>query len=155
MTDNVFNIDIKKLAMLLLPIKLRQARLFALLRAMVTPVSSLHYKFTVKRDANIYKLKHNSQVCYLRAALNDSFDVEKRRIKIFDGNQYARNYIYTRGEEKPKHLGTMYLYDRADYSDTGVDFIVEVPAETYRKYEMEALIDFYRLASKRYKIVQV
>lgn len=153
--SKVFDIDIKKLTVLLLPISLRKPRTVALLRAMVMPLVNLHYRFTVKRTADLYQLGHNSQVCYLRAALNDTFDVEQRRIRIIEGNQYRRNYIYTRGEEKPAYLGAMYLYDRADYADTGVDFIVEVPAGTHDKYRMQALIDFYRLASKRYKIVTV
>ncbi len=153
--SKVFDIDIKKLTVLLLPIALRKSRIVALLRSMVMPLVSLHYLFMVKRTADLYKLEHNSQVCYLRAALNDHFDNNARRIRIIDGNQYKRNYIYTRGEEKPVYLGTTFLYDRADYADTGVDFIVEVPTEAYRQYEMQALIDFYRLASKRYKIIQI
>ncbi len=151
----VFEIDVKKLVVLMLPINLRRPRLKSFLWAMVAPLISLHYRFIQKRTSDLYKLNHNSQVCYLRAALNDIFDVQARRIEILDGNQYLRSYIYTRGEEKPVFLGTIYLRARADYSDTGVDFIVQVPGETYKKYEMQALIDFYRLASKRYKIVQV
>ncbi|WP_461632732.1 hypothetical protein [Labilibaculum euxinus] len=153
--SKVFDIDIKKLIILLLPIDLRKSKIVAFLRAMATPVASLRYRFIVKRTADLYKLNHNSQVCYLRAALNDNFDVEERRIRIIDGNQYNRNYIYTRGEEKPEFIGAIFLRDRADYADTGVDFIVEVPEGIYDQYRMQALIDFYRLASKRYKIVQV
>ena len=87
------------------------------------------------------------------SALNDKFDVSLRRIKITDGNRFQRQYIYTRGEQKPKFLGTIYLYERADYGDTGVDFIVLVPRGLlYNEFEMKYLIDFYKLASKRYKI---
>ena len=47
----------------------------------------------------------------------------------------------------------MYLRDDADYGDTGVDFIVLVPVGLqYNDYEMCYIIDFYKLASKRYKI---
>ena len=89
----------------------------------------------------------------MRKALNDRFDITERRIRIVDGNRYQRQYIYTRGEQKPKYLDTIYLYDRADYGDTGVDFIVLIPRGLrYNKFEMESLIDFYKLASKRYKI---
>ncbi len=153
--SKVFDIDIKKLTVLLLPTFLRKAKMIAWLHSLVTPLVSLCYLFQQKREKDLYKLNHNGQVCYLRGALNDAFDFELRRIKILDGNSYKRNYIYTRGEQKPKHLGIMYLHERADYSDTGVDFIVEVLRETYRENEMKALIDFYRLASKRYKIIQV
>ena len=50
-------------------------------------------------------------------------------------------------------MGIIYLYERADYGDTGVDFIVLVPRGLqYNEFEMKYLIDFYKLASKRYKI---
>ncbi len=153
--SKVYDIDIKKLAVLLLPTFLRKAIMVAWLHCLVTPLVSLHYTFMQKRKNDLYNLNHNGQVCYLRAALNDAFDIEERRIRIVEGNSYKRQYIYTRGEQKPKYLGVMYLHGRADYDDTGVDFIVEVPTDTYRENEMKSLIDFYRLASKRYKIVQV
>lgn len=153
--SKVYDIDIKKLSVLLLPTFLRKAKMVAWLHGLVTPLVSLHYAFQQKRNADLYNLNHNGQVCYLRGVLNDAFDVEQRRIKITDGNTYRRQYIYTRGEKKPKYLGKIYLHERGDYSDESVDFIVVAPREIYRENEMKALIDFYRLASKRYKIVNV
>lgn len=153
--NKIFNIDLNKLAILLLPLALRKAMVVALTRAFVAPLISLYYTFIQKRSKDLYSLTHNGQVCKLRAALNDNFDVEDRRIKIVDANSFKRTYLYTRGEEKPTWLGTTYIYERSDYGDTGVDFIVKVPRSTYDQHRMEALIDYYRLASKRYKIVQV
>ncbi len=153
--SKVYDIDVKKLAVLLLPTFLRKAKLVAWLHCLVTPLVSLHYAFVQKREADLYNLDHNGQVCYLRGVLNDAFDAELRRIKIIDGNRYKRQYIYTRGEKKPKYLGKTYLHQRTDYSDANVDFIVEVPKEIYRENEIIALVDFYRLASKKYKISQV
>lgn len=154
MYNKVFEINFAKLAVLLLPLALRKTLMIALNKAMVQPITSLHYQFMQKRTKDNYQLAHNSQVCYLQAALNDSFDVEARRIIITDGNKFKRSYIYTRAENKTKWLGTFSLYARADYADTGIDFIVEVPTETYNKHGMEALINKYRLASKRYQIIQ-
>ena len=134
------------------------------LQVLIAPIKSLHYNFIVKRDLDNYKLKHNGQVCYLRSALNDAFDPSDRRIKITDGNRFTPQYIYTEAEEKPTYLGEMYLRDDSVYEDTGVDFIVLLPLEVwndyktqirigeYRFYDIESVIDFYRLASKRYKI---
>ncbi len=147
------NIDIKKLVVLLLPTFLRHRKIVAWLHSLVTPLSVLHNDFMRVREKHLYELNHNGQVCYLRKVLNDEFDPNQRRIIIRDGNKYNRQYIYTRGENKPKYLGTMYLRPPSDYEDTGVDFIVEVPKETYNELEMKALIDYYKLASKRYKIV--
>lgn len=62
-----------KLTQLLLPTALRQPTLSALLRVMVAPIEQLYEDWTSVRDAQIFKLSHNSQVCYMRAMLNKSF----------------------------------------------------------------------------------
>ena len=48
----------------------------------------------------------------------------------------------------------MYLNQNEDFADTGVDFIVFVPQaiQTTQHHQLNALIQFYKLASKRYKI---
>lgn len=148
-----FNLNINRLTELLTPTFLRKEKFLAWLRVLHFPLIEIVDKFNFNRNENLYNLAHNGQVCYLRGALNDRFDPSGRRIKIADGNRYQRQYIYTRGEQKPKYLGKIYLYDRADYGDTGVDFIVLIPRGLiYNEYEMKALVDFYKLASKRYKI---
>lgn len=151
-----YNVDLSKLSQLLTPTFLRMPTLTAWVKCLNYPLEKVVDDFNFNRNQNLYNLAHNGQKCYLRKALNDRFDVSNRRITIDDGNRYERQYIYTDGERKPKFLGVMYLYDDADYSDTGVDFIVNVPNNlTYNNYEMTALIDFYKLASKRYKIVKI
>ena len=118
-------------------------------------IDSIHNEWLQFRSDNLYKLAHNSQICYLRKALNDRFDPSLRRIEISSGNAFTRQYIYTDGEQKPKWLGTMYLHGDEDYEDTGVDFIVKVPTDlVFSIYAMTALVDFYKLASKRYKIIR-
>lgn len=149
-----YNVNWSRLSLLLTPTFLRDEVMKLWMALLLSPVGNVHYWWVNYRAQNIYKLAHNSQKCYLRGALNDRFDRELRRIRIDDGNAFKRKYIYTDGEEKPKYLGTIFLYDDSDYADTGVDFIVVLPAGLlYSIYEMRALIDFYRLASKRYKIV--
>lgn len=106
---------------------------------------------SISTEIKTYTTAHNGQVCYLRKALNDRFDIVKRRIKIADGNRYKREYIYTLGEQKTQILWVWCICDKIrDYADTGVDFIVLIPTGLiYNEYEMKALIDFYKLASKR------
>ncbi|QHN64839.1 hypothetical protein [Bergeyella cardium] len=148
-----YNLEINKLIELLTPTFLRKEKLLAWLRSLHFPLQKVLDDFHFERKQNLYNLSHNGQMCYLRKVLNDKFDISERRIKITDGNRFKRQYIYTDGEQKPKFLGTMCLRDDADYEDTGVDFIVLIPARLqHDEYEMEALIDFYKLASKRYKI---
>ena len=131
-----YQLDINKLIELLTPTFLRKERMLAWLRVIHFPLIKIMDDFNFNRNQNLYNLAYNGQVCYLRKALNDRFDI-----------------AHTDGEKKPKFLGTIYLHDDADYSDTGVDFVVLIPAGlNYNDYEMRALIDFYKLASKRYKI---
>lgn len=148
-----FKIDYDRLIVMLLPTFLRRERMTAWLRSLLTPVSSLYNNWFGFRSRNIYQLAHNGQVVYLRAALNDSFDPVERRIQIIDGNRFKRKFIYTNPEQKPRFLGTMYLNRSLDFADTGVDFIVAVPAGlVFNPIDMTALVNFYKIASKRYKI---
>lgn len=148
-----YNLDINKLTTLLTPTFLRKQKFLAWLRVLHFPLIKVVDDFNFNRNENLYNLAHNGQVCYLRGVLNDRFDPSQRRIRITDGNRYKREYIYTDGEQKPRFLDTIYLRDDADYGDTGVDFIVEIPQGlNYNQFEMKYLIDFYKLASKRYKI---
>nr|BFF39082.1 hypothetical protein BACY1_08870 [Tenacibaculum mesophilum] len=149
-----YQIDFYKWAVLLLITRLRKPKMIAFVKSLVAPIVNLHQEFLQKQAADEFILNHNGQVCYLRKALNDLFDNSLRRIRIDDGNQFKRQYIYTRAEQKPVFLGKMYLKDRSDYADTGVDFIVYVPNELLsNKIELENWINKFKKGVKRYKIV--
>ena len=149
----MYNLNIDKLLVLLTPTFLRKAKLIAWLRTLAMPLNKLLDDFKVHRERDLYNLAHNSQVCYLRKALNDEFDDEQRRIRIEDGRQKQRLYIYPRSANKPLYLGKVFLYHRGDYNDGGVDFIVVLPQGLeYDRYKLEALVNFYKLAGKRWTI---
>jgi hypothetical protein len=149
-----YEVDFKKLAVLLLPTALRKAKVVAFAQVLLSPIAELHYQCKLKRLADWYKIDHTGQVCYLRKVLNDSLDVSQRRIYISDGNAFPRKYIYTRAENKPVFLGKLFIYQNSEYTNTGVDFIVYAPAEIIatKINELNALINYYKLASKRYKV---
>ena len=149
----MYNLNIDKLLILLTPTFLRKPKLVAWLRMLATPLHKLLYDFQRARQKDLYNLAHNSQVCYLRKALNDEFDDAQRRIRIEDGKQKKRLYIYPRSANKPLYLGKVFIYQRGAYIDGGVDFIVVLPKDlTYDKYKLEALVNFYKLAGKRWTI---
>ncbi|MBB6499108.1 hypothetical protein [Pedobacter cryoconitis] len=150
-----YKIDFKKLAVLLLPTFLRKNLITGYIQALVTPISMLYQLWYIKREDNLYKLDHNGQVCYLRKVLNDLFDAELRRIFIDDGNRFKRTYLYTMAENQPHYLGSLYLQPSTSFADTGTDFKVMIPSELNTQtnhYQLIALVDFYKLASKRYTI---
>ncbi|MCT4698091.1 hypothetical protein [Tenacibaculum haliotis] len=150
-----YSIDFYKWAVLLLITRLRKPKMIAFTKSLVAPIVNLHYEFLQRKTADEFIINHNGQVCYLRKALNDVFDADLRRIEIGDGNQFDRQYIYTQSEQKPVFLGKMFLRDRTDYADTGVDFIVYVPNTIVlsRKVELDKWIHIFKKGVKRYKII--
>lgn len=149
----MYNFNIDKLLVLLTPTFLRKPKLVAWLRTLAMPLNKLLDDFKGHRERDLYNLTHNSQVCYLRKALNDEFDPQLRRIKIEDGTRNIRRYIYQRNINRPLYLGRMFLYLRGNYIDGGVDFVVVLPRGLeYDKYKLEALVNFYKLAGKRWTI---
>lgn len=151
-----YKVDYNKLSVLLLPVGMRKAATLGFLWSSIKPLDTLHYVWRQMRLSNLYKLDHNAQVCYFRAALNDRFDPDLRRIYINGGKSKKTTYIYTPGEKRPKYIGTIYLY-RGLEVEGGADFFVYVPREivSAQLYELRALIDFYRLGGKRYLIVEI
>ena len=149
----MYNFNIDKLLVPLTPTFLRKPKLVAWLRTLAMPLNNLLDDFKGHRERDLYNLTHNSQVCYLRKALNDEFDPQLRRIKIEDGTRNIRRYIYQRNVNRPLYLGRMFLYLRGNYIDGGVDFVVVLPRGLeYDKYKLEALVNFYKLAGKRWTI---
>jgi len=149
----MYNFNIDKLLVLLTPTFLRKRKLVAWLRTLAMPLNKLLDDFKVHRERDLYNLTHNSQVCYLRKVLNDEFDSQLRRIKIEDGTRNIRRYIYQRNVNRPLYLGRMFLYLRGNYIDGGVDFVVVLPQGLeYDRYKLEALVNFYKLAGKRWTI---
>ena len=149
----MYNLNIDKLLVLLTPTFLRKPKLIAWLRTLAMPLNKLLDDFKVHRERDFYNLAHNSQVCYLRKALNDEFDPQLRRIKIEDGRQNQRLYIYPRSANRPLYIGKVFLYQRGSYIDGGVDFVVVLPhGLEYDRYKLEALVNFYKLAGKRWTI---
>lgn len=149
-----YNIDFEKLGKERFAAFLRKPILLAFLSSMITQVVNLHYNWKQKRLIDWYKIEHTGQVCLLRKVLNDAIDPIDRRIYIASGNAFPRKYIYTGAEKKPVFLGKMFIYRNAEYLNTGADFIVFAPQQLIdtRINELNALITFYKLASKRYQI---
>ena len=167
----IFDIDYNGLVVQLLPVRLRNNRLVAWLKCLISPVRWLFNRFSASRVNNLYVLAHNSQVCYLQAALNDVFDPVSRGILIVDGPFEDPLYLYLNPESKPLWLGlvseegtTTYpdpevLFKNAETYALGICFIVKVPLAVtagsgYDAIRLRALIDFYRMPGRsNYSIV--
>ena len=153
-----YKVDWDRLILLLLPTFLRKPVLFGFLKSLLTPISNLHYKWSLAvRDENLKKLSYNGQTCYLRKVLNDRWDSEFRRIYIGDTLNSEQNYIYTTSENLDVYLGTMFLEEEFNYAGTTVDFLVFVPQSVLdiRENEIIATLEFYKLAGKQYKLITI
>lgn len=152
-----YKVDFYKLALQNQLIALRNDSVYALTKALLFPMLQLHAAWGLYRTDNLRKLSYNSQVCYLRKALNDRFDPDLRRITVNNAPKIAQDFIYTLDENQPVFLGTMYIEQDFQYSGTTFDFVVSVPLEILDlEYDaIDALVDFYRLIGKKYKITQI
>ena len=161
--NGIFNVNIKRLALLTLPSWLRRPLVGALIYAGVTPLGRMLQELRAYRNATNYRLSHNGQVCKLRGALNDEFDPELRRIEIEDRDSMESREASTAWRREtgrwvmvPQSGGGAVSIHREGFSGTsGYDFWVTVP-EDLRDGETEtrlrAIVNMYKLASKRYAI---
>ncbi|AMO19235.2 hypothetical protein UN65_01665 [Flavobacterium columnare] len=129
----------------------------AFLHCLIKPIDDVYYNWKQKRLVDWYKLNHNGQRCKLRKVLNDELDSQQRRIRIDDGTSYKRKYIYTKAESKPIYLGKPFINSKTEFENTGVDFVVYVPTEIVDKsiHKLKFLINYYKLAGKRYRIEKI
>ena len=72
-----YDVNFKRLALLLLPTFWRRPLFAAMAYAAVSPLQYLHTRFILWKRESDYRLEHNGQVCYLRALLNDKFRLRR------------------------------------------------------------------------------
>ena len=163
----LFDINYNNLVTQLLPVRLRNTKMVHWLQCLASPVVWLYSQFSGNRTANLYLLAHTSQVVFLQAVLNDTFDAISRGIYIVDGAYEDPLFIYLDPENISLWTGTIteegsttyndpgWLYTTAETGLSGYSFIVKVPVTvSFDTSRMRALIDRYRLPGRNvYNIV--
>lgn len=162
----LFQIDYRRLVLLLLPTFLRRSRLYAFLTAMVFGIEELHRHFTRQRDANLLRCRRNGQVCYLRALLNDELDPVQRRITLDDASQpgewvmiFDENASYQtliQSEPGKESKAVHILYDEGAILENTSFFTVTVPWNVKMEdstNRLRSLLNEYKLLSKTYIII--
>ncbi len=156
----MFQLDYRRLIATLLPFSLRKPFMLSWLNVLLAPVKCLYMEFLKYRTLVNYKIEHNGQVVHLQKVLNDSFDSTNKRIYMSDGSKYDWVYVFKTDENKPRYLKKIQLYNHLSYGDTGADFQVHIPSEIpiwENKSSMakfRALLDYYKLAGKRYQLIK-
>lgn len=154
-----YDINFYRLADWLTPRWMRKQRFLIILRACLYPLVLIHNSFIRYREAKLYEMAMNYQVCYMEAFLNDRFDFIGRGIFIEDSLTVTTLYIFKRAEANPVWLYTrpedipVHVYTRGELmGNLTIDFIVWVPVGVpYDEAEMRAMIAT-KLCGKRYTI---
>lgn len=151
----------KRLALLTLPTWLRRPVASALVYAGVAPLGRVLNELRSFRVATRYRLRHNGQVCKLRGVLNDEFDPELRRISVEDYTEAEDvTRIWVREVDRlvalPRRGDGAVRVAQTGFGGTGgYDFMVTVPEELRdgaTETRLRAIVNMYKLASKRYAI---
>jgi hypothetical protein len=159
--SKVFDINYKRLVLLLLPTFLRKEVLVAFLRAMTSPVEADYNLFLAHRKNNLYRLRMNGQVCYLRKVLNDAFPDAHGAIRIEDGTTVGHWLYAYDGDNNPyiNYLpitdeGTVF-YDKSTILEGVSGFTVVAPHAIYsvnNDARLRSLLNIYKLLGKSYTI---
>lgn len=149
------HIDYHRLAAIMLPTRLRHPLLFALLRAAIAPLRSLHADFMAARESHNFRASHNGQVCRLRGALNDLYDERQRRITLGTVEREG-DWLYAvseSGERIPVLDGHDGLTLTSEQIITAPqnDFAVFLPADIYNTCldRVKQTVNDYKLPPKR------
>lgn len=151
------NLNIKKLAVWLIPVWLRSTLVILIINASVQPLKQLYNNYVALVKSTLYRLQHNGQICYLQAVLNDKLDSEQRRIFISNFTSIAALYLWAETDLRDVNFeNTIYIYTFSMYGDGGVDFIINKPSSVANSTNelalLKSLADEYKLASKKYII---
>jgi len=158
-------IDYRKLIVLLLPTFLRQPALIAILRALMYPLQSLHDLHQAARTQRLYELHHTSQICYIKAALNDEFGITDyaNGFEIEDINAPGEwVWIYDEGLERfddEQHMlfnDPTWIHNESAILPPTSAFTVLVPAQITidetNDARIRSIVNKYRLASRTFEI---
>ena len=158
--------DIEKIINWLIPGQIRQSVHRAFVQTMNYPLRMVYSNFSDFKDKVNYRLNHNSQVCSLQGALNDSFDLTLRRIYIQDHIDPNKVWLYTyhiMSILDASELTILHDYNGEQVilqpynilSDQALAFEVIVPPSILVQYEQSIinLVNYYRLASKKFQVI--
>lgn len=159
MTDNVYQINFKRLARWWTPHPLRTASWLKFIGCILLVPAALHTAFLLYRKQKLYQLKITPQKVYLERMLNDKFGGTVKNIYIDDGEDHPPIYLYQEEEAKPVYLyqaaedKPQWLYTEGEAGELRDDFVVFVPSIiVFDPVEMASVVRQYKLAGIKFKI---
>ena len=144
---SLFDVDIRRLGLQLLPMCLRKPLMGALVYAVTQPASAeLKDLLNYRREVN-EEMRRNGQTCNLRRMLNDLFDPSRRGITIIETSRSTGVTLGLRADGNT--LTTPQTLNSRGYGgSTDLDFAVRLP------YRLQGKIDERQVSSvvRRYKL---
>ena len=157
-----YNINIDSIIEKMLPTQKRDVWHIDWLLSAIKGVKTVYDDFLIYRDATLLTLSYNSQKLLFNKAINDSCDSTLKRIFIDNAaDDLEDSYCYdlTEGQDdayaykltEETFLGR-YTYQLIEYNFP-IDFTVWIPIIlTTSTDKVKTIVNFYKLAGKRYKI---
>jgi len=156
----MFDINFNSVVTWLLPRRIRTVFNVAWLKALVSPITDVYNDFQDYRNEVNYKLEHNSQVCYMEAALNDAFDTVDRRIYLSESGGETVTLINRDSDGGALIIndddnGGIIIHNDSAYFGGSYDFIVNIPYQFTEEelYRLKALVKYYKLPGLRFDVV--
>ena len=157
----IYDLNIKRMALSLVPTFMRRPVMTALVQAAVHGVASAYADFTRWRGQTDEEIFHTGQVCSLRGVLNDMFDPGRRQIEVVDFTPTGESILVLRRREVgrwtriPMRPKSKVVECRGFGGATGYDFEIMVPERLRATIDMTrltAVTDRYKLCSRRWTL---
>lgn len=152
----IHQIDFSRMAVLLLPSRMRGVRLMSLVRALVAPVESLSARRLAEREERLFWLRTTGQRRLLRYALNRWFGVSG--FEIEDATSRG-TWLMVHSEQSPNYptmIDNTTLLD-SEATTTGEHaFVVRYPKELAEKEAIiRIIVDRYKMAGKSFRMESI
>lgn len=149
---SLFDVDIRRLGLQLLPMCLRKPLMGALVYAVTQPASAeLKDLLNYRREVN-EEMRRNGQTCNLRRMLNDLFDPSQRGITIIETSRSTGVTLGLRADGNT--LTTPQTLNSRGYGgSTDLDFAVRLPFRLQGKIDerqVSSVVRRYKLAGMRF-----
>lgn len=162
----IYNVDFKRLALLLVPTVLRKPIIFAILKSAVKSYESLQGNMFSYRQQCDVRITHTPQTCYIKGILNDTFcEGTTEHFDIVDTESIYGEWLITYQENHAERYEDIIpvvdteeytiIYTENAINEITEDFVVLFPSgvgiaennDSYRR--MIAIVNEYRLSSKK------
>lgn len=157
---NTIKDEYLRLLLLLSPVRMRRGFYTVFCRSLAAAAATLHNGFNLFKDSTSYRLAHNSQVCYLTAAINDAAGGGCSIVPPEVSTTGLLLHRRDNGSVVPFMLGKRgggicrIITRRDSRSVAGIDFIVRIP-KGQDTPALRSIINTYKLTSKRYNITEI